>query len=261
MQGASLVTLETALNYGKTACPTCLSSGNRTVYATRNGRYYHYSRSCAGSGAVSGTLGEAVAYGLDPCPYCVSGNSSGNESSTNTYTPGTSGIRVYATINGRYFHQTATCSGMRNASLVTLETALNYGKTACPTCLNSGNRTVYATRNSTTYHYSDSCERLGSGALAGTLAQARALGLSPCRTCVQSASTGGGGTGTDPSEEYSASADSSVYINLTSTTYYYHTSSRCSATGMTSGTRVTLQYAKDWGYRACPYCNPPTSIE
>jgi hypothetical protein len=30
--------------------------------------------------------------------------------------------------------------------------------------------------------------------------------------------------------------------------------------GMSGGTKITLQYAKDWGYKACPYCNPPTSV-
>jgi hypothetical protein len=30
---------------------------------------------------------------------------------------------------------------------------------------------------------------------------------------------------------------------------------------MKKGTRITLQYAKDWGYKACPYCQPATSVQ
>ena len=32
------------------------------------------------------------------------------------------------------------------------------------------------------------------------------------------------------------------------------------STHFSGGTKVTLQYAVDWDYKACPFCNPPTSI-
>ena len=258
MQGASYITLETALNYGKTACPTCISAANRTVYATRSGKYYHYSRDCAGSGAKSGTLGEALAYGFKPCPDCVSKTSTNTPQQTANFKEGTSGIKVYATVNGKYYHAKSNCSGMQGAYHIPLERALNYGKTACPDCLAAGNYKVYAVKGSSYYHYSKACA--GSGAVAGTLAEARAYGLKPCTKCTTSTS-GDGGIGNGTSVSYPASADSKVYIDLLSNYYYYHKSSKCSTMGITGATPVTLQYAKDWGYKACPYCNPPTSIE
>jgi len=260
MKNASKITLETALNYGKKACTTCASNAARTVYATKSGKYYHASKSCAGSGAKSGTVGEAVAYGYDPCPYCVSKTSSSNASS-DSYKSGTSGVKVYATINGKYFHRESDCSGMEGASLVTLETAMNYGKTGCPKCFSSANKTVYAKANSKYYHYTKSCA--GSGALAGTLAKARALGMSPCSKCTSSSSSSGSsssGSISSTGKKYSAAANSSVYIDLSGSNYYYHKAKKCSTTGVSGATKVTLQYVKDLGYKACPYCEPPTSI-
>ena len=259
------VTLETALNYGKRACPVCASSARRTVYATRGGRYYHYSKSHAGSGASSGTLAAALAYGFSPCPECVS--AARTASSSGTYTSGASGIKVYAMLSGPYFHANATCSGMSGASYVTLETAMNYGKTPCPVCLAAAGKTVYSSSGDSYYHYYR--VHAGSSAVGGTLAQARALGKRACPTCSQVLSTGfnpqGGimsySSAPVSTANYSAAPDTHVYIDLTGQLYYYyHKSSSCGGTGMGAGTRVTLQYAKDWGYKACPYCNPPTYI-
>ena len=50
-----------------------------------------------------------------------------------------------------------------------------------------------------------------------------------------------------------------MYIDIASANNYYHKSSRCSKAGFSDGMKVTLQYVCDWGYKACPYCNPPTS--
>ena len=61
-------------------------------------------------------------------------------------------------------------------------------------------------------------------------------------------------------EEYSADGSSTVYIEIGSANYYYHKASRCNEAGFSGGTAVTLQYVKDWGYKACPYCNPPTQV-
>jgi len=69
--GVSRITLETALNYGKIPCPECAKSAMRTVYVGKDGVYYHYSKSHAGSGAKKGTLAVALALGYDPCKTCV----------------------------------------------------------------------------------------------------------------------------------------------------------------------------------------------
>lgn len=256
---ATKITLETALNYDKAACPICAASGSKTVYATKGGKYYHYSSSCAGSSASKGTLDQALAYGLKPCPNCVTGTAT-EETRTNSgkYTSGTSGVDVYVTTTGKYFHTKSDCGGMTDAKNVTLEVALNYGYTACPDCAAAAAKKVYAVSGSKTYHYDASCA--GSGAVSGTLAEALAYGLKPCPICVTGSSSGG--TEDNSGEDSSAPGDTTVYIDLSgdSSSYLYHTSSSCSEAGMKNGTAVTLKYALEHGYSDCGYCNPPTSI-
>ncbi|MBR1819996.1 MAG: hypothetical protein IJ769_00060 [Clostridia bacterium] len=259
---ANRVTLETALNYGKTACPECASSAKRTVYATKGGKYYHYSKADAGSGAKKGTLASALAYGLDPCPNCVTRTAS--DAAETTYRSGTSGIKVYATLGSKYYHANSTCSGLTGASRVSLETALNYGKKACPVCLASANRKVYAVTGGSYYHYSKA--HAGSGATAGTLAEARAYGLKACPICTKLAAgaesydNGGAADAPVSTVEYGGAADSSVYIDIGSANNYYHKAAKCSDAKFSGGTKVTLQYAIDWDYKACPYCKPPTYV-
>lgn len=258
---ASQITLETALNYGKSACPVCAASADRAVYATKGGKYYHYSTSCAGSSAAKGTLDAALAYGLKPCPNCVTGATDEEKTPSDKYTSGTSGIKVYATTSGKYFHTKSNCGGMTDAKYITLETALNYGLTACPDCAKAAGRKVYSVPGSNTYHYD--AAHAGSGAVSGTLAEALAYGLTPCKVCVTGENANGGSTGGDTGGNgTSAPADTYVYIDLSgdSSAFLYHTSSKCSESGMTSGTKVTLEYALNHGYSDCGYCNPPTSI-
>ncbi|MBR6219781.1 MAG: hypothetical protein IKQ80_04400, partial [Clostridia bacterium] len=258
------VTLETALNYGKKPCPKCAESATRKVYATKGGKYYHYSKSDAGSGAKEGTLASALAYGFDPCPNCVQGASSDKaEPVTTAFKSGTSGIKVYATTGSKYYHANATCSGLTGASRVSLETALNYGKKACPVCLSAANQKVYAAPGDSHYHYSKA--HAGSGATAGSLAAARAVGLTACPVCTTlsegatSFDNGGAENAPVSIELYAAPADTGVYVDLASANSYYHKSAKCGKADFSGGEKVSLQYALDWDYKACPYCNPPTS--
>ncbi len=261
----SRVTLETALNYGKKACPECASAATRTVYATKGGKYYHYSKADAGAGAKQGTLAAALAYGFDPCPNCVKRSATATAAQAEgTYENGTSGIKVYATLGSKYYHSNATCSGLTGATRVTLETALNYGKKACPVCLSSANTKVYAVSGGDYYHLSKA--HAGSGAIAGTLAEARAAGLKACPLCTKLAagatSYDNGGTEDAPvsQEDYAAVASTGVYIDIGSANSYYHKAAKCAEAGFSGGSKVTLEYAKDWDYKPCPYCNPPTSV-
>ncbi len=261
---ASRVTLETALNYGKKACPECAAAAKRTVYATRGGKYYHYSKACAGSSAKKGSLSAALAYGLDACPNCVTHRASVPEPASATYKSGTSGIKVYATAGSKYYHANSTCSGMTGATRVSLETALNYGKKACPVCLAAANFKVYAVPGESHYHYSKT--HAGSGAIGGTLATARAMGLKACSVCTKLVAgadsyDNGGAQGSPVStQDYPGLPDSGVYIDLGSANNYYHLGPKCTKAHFSGGTKVTLQYAVDWDYKACPFCNPPTSI-
>lgn len=260
MADAVNVPLETALNYGKTACPVCAADAGRLVYATPNGKYYHLGQTCAGSGANAGSLADALAYGFTACPYCV--GAGGTTPVTPTpggqvanFVPGTSGVKVYATVDGAYYHADKDHGGP-GVVQVTLETALNYGKIACPDCCEIANRVVYGVSGSGYYHANSSCA--GSGAVAGGFAYALASGMQPCPNCIG----GGGGSIVTPEEgpQYPAPATTNVYIDLYSEQFYYHLGSRCSGLGMSSGTPVTLQFAKDLGYVRCPYCNPPSHI-
>lgn len=251
--GLTQVPLEVALNYGKTACPTCASGAASTVYATQNGRYYHISRSCAGDGAVAGTLANALAYGFTACPYCVTGTQTVPPTGGN-FTSGTSGIMVYATVDGAYYHTSQSHAGS-GAVQVTLETALNYGKRACPDCSAIAELTIYGVPGSMTFHSNRNCA--GDNAVAGTLAQALAYGMHACPNCI--GNEGGGILGGNGGE-YSAPESTVVYVDLYSTQFYYHKSKSCPGSGMTNGTAQTLEFAKDFGYIRCPYCNPPSDI-
>ena len=100
----------------------------------------------------------------------------------------------------------------------------------------------------------------GSNAIAGTFAQALAIGLQPCPNCIGSVGNVGSGTTPVVGPEYNAPASTVVYVDLYSDQFYYHKSSSCSGAGMSNGTPQTLEFAKDLGYYRCPYCNPASSI-
>ncbi|MBQ6375206.1 MAG: hypothetical protein IJJ45_12065 [Clostridia bacterium] len=264
MTNASRVTLETAMNYGKKACPKCLKRARKTVYATRGGKYYHASKTHAGVGAKKGSLASALGYGYKPCPYCVTKTKKITRKAN--YKAGASGIKVYTTTTAKHYHAKRNCSGMTNASRVSLETAMNYGKTACPTCLASASRKVYSSGSDKYYHYYKL--HAGSGASSGSVTKARAMGKKLCPVCKRGINTGVSTVNAVSyskakvsTKKYNAAGSSKVYISLTGKQYYYyHKSSKCSKGGMKNGTRITLRYAKDWGYKACPYCQPPTGI-
>ena len=269
---ASYITLETALNYGKSACPICArSTAERTVWSSRGDKYFHIYREHAGEGATPGTLAVAHAMGKEYCPTCLAHYRNGDEdvpTSSNTYTSGTSGLYVYATLTGERFHISADCPNLESgASRVTLETALNYGKSPCTTCANIARRTVYATSSSRYYHYSQTCA--GSEATPGYLAIARAIGKQPCPVCVQGSSSGGntggntGGQGGGAGGDQGGSAGggdlstaTQVYIDLQgdSDSTIFHSHATCSRAGMRDGSMVVIDFVKDQGFSPCPYC-------
>ncbi len=261
------ITLETGLNNDKSACPTCASSANRTVYGTLDGKYYHYSSSCAGSDAVSAHLDVALANGFKACPNCVTNNSVADNEDEPKYKEGTSGIKVYAVASGSHYHTDSTCSGMNDALFVSLEKALNYGYEPCANCAALGGRKVYGFGGSPYYHINRDCE--DRDYVSGTLDQALANGYTACPICINNDGEGNGNTGSSNStgnngnESYKAPANSEVYVDLTgdSSAFLYHSGKKCSDTGMTSGTMVTLEYAIEHGYSDCGHCNPPIGIE
>ena len=133
------MTLETAINYGKKPCPDCASTAYKTVYATMDSKYYHYSKSCAGSEASSGYLAIALAMGKDPCPVCVKG--SGGSSGGGGSGGGSGGVStVYIDLDGdsnpSLFHRASSCSksGMSGGDPVTVDFVQDQGFNPCPYC-------------------------------------------------------------------------------------------------------------------------------
>jgi len=101
--------------------------------------------------------------------------------SERSYTSGFFGINVYATVGSKYFHSKAECSGMTGASRISLKTALEYGKKACPVCAASLGRTVYALEGGSYYHLNR--DHAGNKAKKYTCAVALAYGMYACPVC------------------------------------------------------------------------------
>ena len=86
----------------------------------------------------------------------------------------------YATAQGRYYHSDAHCSGMQNASALTVEDAMLSGKLPCPLCVAG---TYYATRQGKYYHLDEHCQGM-QNATAHAASEASADGKLPCPLCV-----------------------------------------------------------------------------
>ena len=285
------VSLGTAVSAGKSACPSCCSTASHKVYSASGDKYYHYTKSCShltGS-ASSGTLAQALMYGLKACPYCTK-NDDEDDAASNKATASptkapdivsisssTSGKKVYATLSGKYYHTKSSCGSNTNMYAISLETAKNYGKTACPTCASSATKKVYAASGNKYYHTNKTCGGM-TGAKSGTVEKALLAGLKACPVCVtgssssgssSSGSSGSSGSSATPAptkkpEESggstggSAAGTTKVYIDLSTGSEIYHKSSKCSA--LSEATGVTLNYVLDMGFKGCSKCNPPTSV-
>ena len=101
--------------------------------------------------------------------------------SERSYTSGFFRINVYATVGSKYFHSKAECSGMTGASRISLKTALEYGKKACPVCAASLGRTVYALEGGSYYHLNR--DHAGNKAKKYTCAVALAYDMYACPVC------------------------------------------------------------------------------
>ncbi|MBQ8507257.1 MAG: hypothetical protein IJ466_07515 [Clostridia bacterium] len=255
MSGASQITLETALEYGKTACPDCASTASKTVYSMKYGKYYHKESSCENQdGMTKRTLEEALVKGQTACPVCMGGKTQAEIAaetekenmekleSSNTYRSGTSGVKVYATSTSQHFHTKEDCQGMVNASRITLETALNYGKTPCSKCASEARDTVYAVKGGKYYHLSKSCA--GDGATSGSRAEALAYGFDACPNCVTKTQT------VESSDTYK-SGTSGVNVYASVNGKYYHKDKTCAGD---SASRITLETALNYAKKPCPSC-------
>ena len=254
MTGAYTISAAAAEQKGKTACPVCLggNSGVDNYYATSTGKWYHTDKNCQGmSGATRVSLATAVKRGQTACPVCAGGteetttpdvvtvdtNKTTTTTGTTTVTDGT----YYSTVDGKYFHKNATCSGMKNADKVTAAQIAERGQTPCPKCVGTSG-IYYSTEDGTYYHSKANCSGMKDADIV-TLAMIRSRGQTACPKCIGS-STSGSTTTTDD--------DSTTYYYATANGDYYHKKSTCS--GMKGATKITQAAAEAAGKSPCPSC-------
>lgn len=212
--------------------PTVTVETETMVFATTNGKYYHKTSSCSGmKGATKIALSAAKKRGQTACPVCMSGNKKSPTKPKATTNPN---AKYYSTKNGKYFHKTSTCSGMKGASKITLATAKKRGQTPCPTCIGNDSM-VYATSGGKYYHKNSTCSGMKNAKLI-LASVAKKRGQTACPTCM-------GGSDSD-------STTTKVYY--TSGGKYYHTVKTCS--GMKNAQTGTVEKAKEAGKTACPVC-------
>ncbi len=227
MKGAKKVTRAAAEKNGKKPCPVCLESLATQVYATSGGKYYHRKSDCSGmKNASRMPLATAKVRGKTACPVCYPSAAAKN-------------VYYFATKSGKYYHKTASCSGMKNASKLSLASALANGKQPCPTCLKANDRLYYATNAGKHFHLKSTCPGTGmTGGKPLTLAAAKQAGKTACPVCLAKGA--------------SAQDAAKVYAYASSGSRYYHKDRVCS--GLKNLKKVPLTTAKARGKTACPVC-------
>jgi len=231
MKNAQAITLAQAQKAGKAACPVCIGA----YFATNGGTYYHTDKNCSGmKNAQRITKAAAQKAGKKPCPKCVK-KSSGKTTTTKTY---------YSTTGGKYYHAKSNCSGMKNATRVTLATAQKRKQTPCPVCLKKeaqasqeAKTTVYATTGGRYYHSKADCSGM-KNARKVTLAKAKSAGKTACPVCMKSKAS---------------TPTNATYVYATRSGKYYHKSG-CKTNDAKNAKKVALATAKKYGKTPCPTC-------
>lgn len=229
MKNPQKVTKATAEKYGKKPCPTCLKDVGTYVYGTSGGKYYHKTSSCPMvKNPKRMTLATAKAKGKTACPACFKSEAAKEKI-------------YYATATNRYYHAKANCSGMINATKVSLATAKAKGKTACPVCIRRQKVTYYyAVANNKYYHTKSNCSGM-TGAVKITAETAKKYGKTACPVCVKKILP------TPPQ-----TPAGKVYCYASTGSRYYHRNKTCS--GLKNLKKVALAAAKKRGKTACPVC-------
>lgn len=256
-----------------------LSSGNgEWVWVSDSDKLYHVQNPCGSANDMTRVrLEQAWEQNRGPCAQCMPG-------SENAFTDGlmyAEGVPeenvenvenvVWATEGGVFYHIDEHCSGMRNASAMTIERAENIGKTVCPNCIGGfenggfasaeealltftpapveqtpepkivgGVDLVWTTGGGRFYHCDEHCSGM-EGAVQKTFAEVVAAKLNACPVCYVL-----------PAETIAAvSGQEEAWI--TEGGKYYHCDEHCSG----------MQNAKLWpvdkmteGEEKCPVCYP-----
>jgi len=202
---------------------------NVRVYCSAYNVHFHTDPTCSDIGGDAHEVGlkEALLMARTACDVCCI----------------SMGQEMYCTVDGTYYHAKEDCSGMRNASYVTVAEARVTGKKRCPTCIGGTDEIeekasetkasgyyVYATPNGTYYHVNATCSGMKDAKqilLSDMLSQKRPA----CPVCCPDAET-------------------TVYAENGNP--YYHSYSACS--GMTKATQGILVNALAAGLTRCPVC-------
>jgi cytidine deaminase len=231
MKDARKVTLATAKSAGKTACPVCMKTTATTnYYATVGGKHYHSKSTCSGmKNATRVTLATAQKRNQTPCPVCLQAQAK-TSAEAKTY--------VYATTAGKYYHSKSGCSGMKNARRVTLASAKNNGKTACPVCMKAQASTsvtyVYSTLSGKYYHKRTCSSSDAKNTKKVALATAKKYGKTPCPTCFK---------------------NQTIHVYVTPAGLKYHDKVTCE--GVRNTMKITLKTALERKYVRCTVCDAP----
>ena len=219
-----------------TGDPTTPDLANATfVWSNVDGKNYHSYATCSNmTNAQRVTLSVALSRGQTACPKCwaVAPTMSAAPSST----PLPDGM-YYARPDGQYYHLDRTCTGMKNAVLVSEAEAIARGQTACPTCVGS----VWMTDTGTWYHSQSNCKGM-KNARKVTITEAIEAGKTPCPTCMN-------GT-TENTTTVTTTGDAVFYA--TDDGSWYHVNKTCQ--GMKDAHQISAAAAEQVGKTACPVC-------
>ena len=145
LEGARATALETALRAGLAPCAACVGADG-DVYATGGGVYCHTEPDCSGMrNAKVLSASRAGLLGKTPCPVCMAQKPElartvlfncalGLSTDRGPAIGGADDPIFYYTANGRWFHLSPDCSGMRNAGAHALRELFSCGKKPCPAC-------------------------------------------------------------------------------------------------------------------------------
>ena len=166
---------------------------------------------------------------------------------------------VYHTENGRYYHTTATCSGMRGAEEHTLASSIEEGFEACPECdapdadLLEAENAVWVDEDSV-YHISDACSAFAGEARLMSAEDAAAADCVPCAACGANAISTQ--EAAPQSEEAPPDEAKEVAVYFYDGSQAYHAESTC--VGMSGAPERTLYEAIEMDKPPCSRCDPPT---
>ena len=168
---------------------------------------------------------------------------------------------VYHTANGRWYHTTATCSGMRNAQEYTLAQSVEDGFEPCPDCnapaaeLLEAENVVWVDEDSV-YHISDACSSFVGDASLMTLEEAVDAQCVPCAACGANALADNASEAQTLDEEALLELAREVTVYFYDGSVGYHAESSCY--GMSGAPARTLYEAIEMDKPPCSRCNPPT---